>query len=128
MFFFDGYGDPRDLHVLPHSFPTRRSSDLRSRCRCCTTSPSSVSRCSSTAGPSTSCSSQCPCRGWSCNAPVGVSSCEPAARTRRPLRSEEHTSELQSLMLISYAAFCLQKTILFYLLISSLFYYTSIIS
>src|SRR3546814_1457162 len=27
----------------------------------------------------------------------------------RPLRSEEHTSELQSLMRISYAVFCLQK-------------------
>src|SRR3546814_1779683 len=34
-----------------------------------------------------------------------------AALLRRPLRvrSEEHTSELQSLMLISYAVFCLQK-------------------
>src|SRR3546814_975832 len=28
----------------------------------------------------------------------------------RPLRSEEHTSELQSLMRISYAVFCLKKT------------------
>src|SRR3546814_4213744 len=28
---------------------------------------------------------------------------------QRPLRSEEHTSELQSLMRISYAVFCLQK-------------------
>src|SRR3546814_14782239 len=28
LFFFDGYGDHRDLHVLTHSFPTRRSSDL----------------------------------------------------------------------------------------------------
>src|SRR3546814_4362802 len=27
----------------------------------------------------------------------------------RPLRSEEHTSELQSLMRISYAVFCLKK-------------------
>src|SRR3546814_3018766 len=27
-----------------------------------------------------------------------------------PVRSEEHTSELQSLMRISYAVFCLQKT------------------
>src|SRR3546814_8688739 len=27
----------------------------------------------------------------------------------RPFRSEEHTSELQSLMRISYAVFCLQK-------------------
>src|SRR3546814_9754315 len=29
---------------------------------------------------------------------------------RRPRRSEEHTSELQSLMRISYAVFCLKKT------------------
>src|SRR3546814_6539884 len=28
---------------------------------------------------------------------------------RLPLRSEEHTSELQSLMRISYAVFCLKK-------------------
>src|SRR3546814_7666876 len=28
---------------------------------------------------------------------------------REPLRSEEHTSELQSLMRISYAVFCLKK-------------------
>src|SRR3546814_4784665 len=28
---------------------------------------------------------------------------------RRPARSEEHTSELQSLMRISYAVFCLKK-------------------
>src|SRR3546814_653235 len=28
FFFFYGYGDHRDLHVLTHSFPTRRSSDL----------------------------------------------------------------------------------------------------
>src|SRR3546814_12532224 len=28
FFFFSGYGAHRDLHVLPHSFPTRRSSDL----------------------------------------------------------------------------------------------------
>src|SRR3546814_9636530 len=28
----------------------------------------------------------------------------------RPVRSEEHTSELQSLMRISYAVFCLKKT------------------
>src|SRR3546814_16486431 len=28
VFFLDGDGDHRDLHVLTHSFPTRRSSDL----------------------------------------------------------------------------------------------------
>src|SRR3546814_4528227 len=31
------------------------------------------------------------------------------ARTPPPARSEEHTSELQSLMRISYAVFCLKK-------------------
>src|SRR3546814_7102242 len=31
------------------------------------------------------------------------------ALLRMPLRSEEHTSELQSLMRISYAVFCLKK-------------------
>src|SRR3546814_10118979 len=30
-------------------------------------------------------------------------------QARRPTRSEEHTSELQSLMRISYAVFCLKK-------------------
>src|SRR3546814_10106490 len=33
---------------------------------------------------------------------------------RLPVRSEEHTSELQSLMRISYAVFCLKKTMKHY--------------
>src|SRR3546814_2947213 len=33
----------------------------------------------------------------------------PAARSPKSSRSEEHTSELQSLMRISYAVFCLKK-------------------
>src|SRR3546814_10868462 len=33
----------------------------------------------------------------------------PAQRHSRPTRSEEHTSELQSLMRTSYAVFCLKK-------------------
>src|SRR3546814_6374828 len=33
----------------------------------------------------------------------------PSAGKQGPLRSEEHTSELQSLMRISYAVFCLKK-------------------
>src|SRR3546814_9919132 len=44
-----------------------------------------------------------------CSAPVGahpVGDCFAKPRTRR---SEEHTSELQSLMRISYAVFCLKK-------------------
>src|SRR3546814_927208 len=40
-------------------------------------------------------------------------------------RSEEHTSELQSLMRISYAVFCLQNTILQHYQISFFIYYFS---
>src|SRR3546814_5088434 len=39
----------------------------------------------------------------------GRRSCQISRRTRRQTRSEEHTSELQSLMRISYAVFCLKK-------------------
>src|SRR3546814_7936917 len=38
--------------------------------------------------------------------PRGLTGCRP---TGRLARSEEHTSELQSLMRISYAVFCLKK-------------------
>src|SRR3546814_2255998 len=38
---------------------------------------------------------------------VGLDRC--AARRAAALRSEEHTSEFQSLMRISYAVFCLKK-------------------
>src|SRR3546814_1863387 len=35
--------------------------------------------------------------------------CRPGGQTAQGTRSEEHTSELQSLMRISYAVFCLKK-------------------
>src|SRR3546814_2353897 len=38
-----------------------------------------------------------------------LESCQEHARLARSGRSEEHTSELQSLMRISYAVFCLKK-------------------
>src|SRR3546814_3223174 len=46
----------------------------------------------------------------------GQRRCGAAARSRAPRssRSEEHTSELQSLMRISYAVFCLKKKKLIY--------------
>src|SRR3546814_9608813 len=54
--------------------------------------------------------------GWSRLAPKLAAKAVPteAPRTCRvdhasPIRSEEHTSELQSLMRISYAVFCLKK-------------------
>src|SRR3546814_1331628 len=39
----------------------------------------------------------------------GAARAELGARAGQPARSEEHTSELQSLMRISYAVFCLKK-------------------
>src|SRR5436309_15650130 len=63
-FFFKGSGHHRDLH----SFPTRRSSDLRPRARAC----ESVRPLSDRSGP------------------VAAVTCPTTAR------SEEHTSELQS--------------------------------
>src|SRR3546814_14823276 len=84
--FFSLYGDPRDLHVLTHAFPTRRSSVLGRRSPVCR-APISVARRparSSREGPG-------------------------QARDERAGRSEAHTSELQSLMRNSYAVFCLIK-------------------
>src|SRR3546814_1345990 len=46
------------------------------------------------------------CRKWR-GTPVAQHAS--ALRWVRPTRSEEHTSELQSLMRISYAVFCLKK-------------------
>src|SRR3546814_5274107 len=104
-FFFYGYGDHRDLHVLTHSCPTRRAADLSarpgkaragsrrspgsSRCR-----HGSRCRCSLIISRSSSGSSMSTCPSWC---------------SRSTPRSEEHTSELQSLMRISYAVFCLKK-------------------
>src|SRR3546814_9047915 len=46
--------------------------------------------------------------GWPAMVPVGCPSW-PTPVWTTPGRSEEHTSELQSLMRISYAVFCLKK-------------------
>src|SRR3546814_5955264 len=47
---------------------------------------------------------------WSMKRPVkSPGSAAKSNETQIPTRSEEHTSELQSLMRISYAVFCLKK-------------------
>src|SRR3546814_9411901 len=48
------------------------------------------------------------CSGRGANRPTRRRPAAPATAVRRD-RSEEHTSELQSLMRISYAVFCLKK-------------------
>src|SRR3546814_3712749 len=123
LFFFYCYGHHRDLHVLTHSFPTRRSSDL---CRF------SCSLISSNGGEnrrsvlvslirrSGTVSRNIVSRPFSESALVGSSGLPIRWSAGRemplrpamypsPKRSEEHTSELQSLMRISYAVFCLKK-------------------
>src|SRR3546814_20673764 len=95
VFFCELYGDPRDLHVLTHSFPTRRSSDLL-----CGGSRSEGESLSGIKDEDTL-----------------LQVYERAMREQNHAilsklhlkRSEEHTSELQSLMRISYAVFCLKK-------------------
>src|SRR3546814_9305802 len=100
IFFVDWYGDHRDLHVLTHSVPTRRSSDLTAL------PPNSTVRSRAASYAITA-----PLRA------LGATGVE-SRRQRRPshssvspngTRSEEHTSELQSLMRNSYAVFCLKK-------------------
>src|SRR3546814_10524664 len=64
---------------------------------------------SSVAGPSTPISAAPPGRTRTMPSPSsGTPATEPLAATRRS-RSEEHTSELQSLMRSSYAVLCLKK-------------------
>src|SRR3546814_4869913 len=134
FFVFVLHGDHRDLHVLTHSFPTRRSSDLsfRSLSRSPASSPSRRFRWHSSLTSSRPRSGyraaiRAPTRRWSrqrwpsrsssrSSASPTCSTCNrhhlPTAdtRSRSPSRrSEEHTSELQSLMRISYAVFCLKK-------------------
>src|SRR3546814_2559042 len=89
---------------MTHSFPTRRSSDLIDDPK---PSSTSASRISTKAVFSTKllCARIRRVRRSLPPSPIKTFS---FVRTR-PTRSEEHTSELQSLMRISYAVFCLKK-------------------
>src|SRR3546814_6181170 len=111
VFFFECYGDHRDLHVLTHSFPTRRSSDLvrllsvKRGCRprySASDRPAKKSSGRQMNRPSTS-PSRKPASAIASMDALAASSSEVWPR------SEEHTSELQSLMRSSYAVFCLKK-------------------
>src|SRR3546814_947362 len=106
VFFFSCIGAHRDLHVLTHSFPTRRSSDLQGGLA---------------AGDGHGRAPPVVTRGevpllveLAVVRQVGLRRHAEHLATvddHRAVehRSEEHTSELQSLMRISYAVFCLQN-------------------
>src|SRR3546814_5305948 len=112
FFFFSGYGDHRDLHVLTHSFPTRRSSDLWAsasagaalRFRAASPNSMLVSRRSGVNRSMSACPTSAVTGGAPSSSAANVTTTKPPS-----CRSEEHTSELQSLMRISYAVFCLKK-------------------
>src|SRR3546814_14694389 len=108
-FFFDCYGDHRYLHVLTHSFPTRRSSDLHAGSRRFIAGFLADDR-----------PLQRRVRGKACGTHWRPTYADDEFRFLGQsvgtvialFRSEEPTSELQSLMRIPYAVFCLQKQIL----------------
>src|SRR3546814_2663791 len=96
--FFVGYGDHRYLPVLTHSFPPLRSSDLfvvRWHWRL-----GDVAVFDNRQTQHYATADYLPHRRVMHRATI---------LGDKPRRSEEHTSELQSLMRISYAVFCLKK-------------------
>src|SRR3546814_9329137 len=88
---FKRFGDHRDLHVLTHSFPTRRSADLFQQMRASRRRVILLATLREMEATLT-------------DAAIAMFG---ALMVQH--RSEEHTSELQSLMRISYAVFCLKK-------------------
>src|SRR3546814_1729625 len=101
VFFFLMIRRPPRSTRTEHSFPTRRSSDLPSSLRADTRvsmspTPRTTTDASESSGASSDVKEAIPC-------------CTSSKRSRSVHRSEEHTSELQSLMRISYAVFCLTK-------------------
>src|SRR3546814_2028813 len=123
-FFWYHYIDHRELHILTHPFPTRRSSVLQ-------VSHSLLRRARRVRRHSWRLQGAAPAPGeggavhlqrkpellrsrsqdgygvGSCRAHDGELTCP--IRDSTSMRSEEHTSELQSLMRTSYAVFCLKK-------------------
>src|SRR3546814_5935313 len=110
FFFFDGSVDHRYLPVLTHVFPPRRSPDRavplrissrRARYRRARRGDRGAVR-----GPWRAARRR---RAAIPARPSANRVGDPRHEQRRARRSEEHTSELQSLMRISYAVYCLQK-------------------
>src|SRR3546814_1980983 len=87
--------------LLTHSFPTRRSSDLQ-------VEPWNRAVLSVQSGRFQGLIGVTPNILQRLEQPLQLPEQE-QARIRAAYRSEEHTSELQSLMRISYAVFCLKK-------------------
>src|SRR3546814_5166559 len=118
FFFFEWTGEHRDLHVLTHSFPTRRSSDLNITQRFAQQLAFEGELHVEWRPLSALPTGEALMRLRDAN--LTVLNLVSAVEEHRAdgsdddtagvgERSEEHTSELQSLMRISYAVFCLKK-------------------
>src|SRR3546814_15485910 len=105
LFFLLLYGDHRDIPVRTHSFPTGRSSELAANHHVVEVGHDVVGVVQVDVG------------GQRGAGDPGEPADAEQEDERQPVehrrveadRSEEHTSELQSLMRISYAVFCLKK-------------------
>src|SRR3546814_13680923 len=94
FFFFLMIRRPPRSTRMTHSFPTRRSSDLvKAQVRASFVDEERRKEIASLVAKEIE----------------GLQPGEGLERIAKALRSEEHTSELQSLMRISYAVFCLKK-------------------
>src|SRR3546814_9088850 len=122
-------GAHRDPHLLTPSVPTRRSSDLIRASRSRTECPPAARESNAPSVSGDACIEGLLSGGtisytdgnhgttgktntkFECTASIRLISGLNRREIiwRRPMRSEEHTSELQSLMHNSYAAFCLKK-------------------
>src|SRR3546814_8103009 len=100
VFFFEWCGEHRDLHVLTHSFPTRRSSDL-DRYFGFATQQANAKALIAAQRPAA--------EKLVADGVFGATPCADKRSAVLAARSEEHTSELQSSMRTSYAVFCLKK-------------------
>src|SRR3546814_20645764 len=104
MFLFESSADPHIITVLTRSSPTRRDCDPKPTVAPPRHNGPSLPRHRQSPG-----SSPPPRFPASAASSVQNSSVAKALVSPRGWRSEEHTSELQSLMRISYAVFCLKK-------------------
>src|SRR3546814_4486249 len=106
----DGYGDHRDLHVLTHSFPTRRSADLTGHADgAALVVPFARLRGRPDLLRPFERDDQYVVAVDDDGDIVHAEDRHALAAGADEVRSEEHTSELQSLMRISYAVCCLKK-------------------
>src|SRR3546814_6970389 len=110
-FFFSCNAAHRDLHVLTHSFPTRRSSDLAGMGIGVATLSLPLTACGANDKPAPLAALKLAKRSEQAGGEK-LTEFETVSTYNNYYefgRSEEHTSELQSLMRISYAVFCLKK-------------------